>query len=138
MASTRKITNSEELKEAVKELERKVENQQNDIKYQFTEVKENLQPKRIVKGTLSFLSQTPEVQKTVVNTVLGFILGYASKRAMKLMRENPLDRTVHNLVNYEVTKLEYKQPDSLLSKGISLLRKHTPPDSPIYPFVRYK
>lgn len=138
MAVTRKITNSKELQEAIKELEGKVEVQQHHVKGNYQQVKENLKPTRVAKNTFSYLSETPEIQRTFVNTVIGFILGYASKKAVELTSQNALDRTVHNLVNHHVTKMERRQPESLISKGISLFRKHTPPDSPLYPFLRHR
>jgi len=138
MAQSRKISNSEELQQAMKELEKRVHVQELEMKENYNQVKENLQPKRVVKNTFSYVAETPEIQRTLVNTVIGFILGYASKKAVELLSENSLNSTVENLVNYQVSKFEQKHPESLLSKGISLFRKHTPPNSPIYPFVRYK
>ncbi len=138
MAITRKITNSKELQEAIKELEGRVDVQQHSIKGNYQQVKDNLKPTRVAKNTFSYVAETPEIQRTFVNTVIGFILGYASKKAVELVSENALDRTVHNLVNHQVTKMERRQPEGLLAKGISLFRKHTPPDSPLYPFVRYR
>jgi len=138
MAITRKISNSEDLQKAINELEGRVKVQEMELKDNYSEVKHSLSPKRVAKNTFSYLGETPEIQKTMINTVIGFILGYASKKAVELLSENVLDRTIHNLVNHHIDKLENKQPDSWLSKGISLVRKHTPYDSPIYPFVRYK
>lgn len=138
MAIKRKITNSEELQQAMKELENEVQVQELQMKGNYNQVKENLNPKRVVKNTFSYVAETPEVQRTLVNTVIGFILGYASKKAVELLSEESLNSTVENLVNYQVDNFEQKHPDSLLAKGISLFRKHTPPHSPIYPFVRYK
>lgn len=138
MAKKRKITNATELQEAIKELERKVESQQTEMKMNYRQVKENLNPKRVVKNTFSYVAETPEIQRTIVNTALGFILGFASKKAVQLLSEPVLNRTVENLVQHQLTKLENKNPDSVLSRGISLLRRFTPPNSPIYPLVRYK
>jgi len=138
MAQRRKITNSEELQQAMKELEQRVQVQETEMKGSYQQVKQNLQPKRLVKNTFSYAAETPEIQRTVVNTVIGFILGYASKKAVELLNEDALNSTVENMVNYQVAKFEHKNPGSLLSRGISLFRKHTPPHSPIYPFVRYK
>lgn len=138
MAATRKISNADDLQKAMKELESKIKVQELDIKDDFVQIKQNLNPKRVAKNTFSYLAETPEIQKTMVNTIIGFILGYASKKAAEMLSEDALDRTVHNLVNHQITKIENKQPESLLAKGISLFRKHTPPDSPIYPFVRYR
>jgi hypothetical protein len=119
-------------------LETRVKVQKLEIQDSYAQVKENLSPKRVVKNTFSYVGETPEIQRTLVNTVIGFILGYASKKAVELLSEKSLDRTIHNMVNHHITKIESKDPDTLLSKGISLIRKHTPHDSPIYPFVRYK
>jgi predicted nuclease with TOPRIM domain len=138
MAITRKITNSQELHDAMNELERKIQVQELQLKENYGQVKDNLQPKRVVKNTFSYLAETPEIQKTLVNTVIGFIIGYASKRAVEVLSEQALDRTVHNMVNHQISKIENKNPESVVSKAISLFRKHTPHDSPIYPFVRYK
>lgn len=138
MAVTRKISNATDLKNAIYDLESRIKVQELEMKDNYVQVKQNMNPKRVVKNTFSYVAETPEIQKTLVNTVIGFILGYASKKAVELLSEDVLDRTVHNLVNSQITSIENKQPDSLLSKGISLFRKHTPPDSPIYPFVRYK
>ena len=138
MAQIRKITNAKELRQAMSDLEKKVKFQEADIKSDFIEVKENLRPKKLVKNTFSYLAETPEIQRTLVNTVFGFILGYASKKAAELLTEKSLDRTVENFVNHHVARLEDTRPKGLLSKGVALIRKHTPPTSPIYPFVRYK
>lgn len=132
------IKNTDDLKAAISELEKRVEADEFSIKTNFAQVKENLQPKRVLKNTFSYAAETPEVQKTLVNTAIGFILGYASKRAAELLSEKSLDRTVENFVNHHIDELENKQPGSLLSKGISLFRKFTPPNSPIYPLIRYK
>ena len=138
MAVTRKISNSEDLQKAIYDLEAKVKVQALEIKDNYDQVKENMHPKRVIRNTFSYVGETPEIQRTLVNTVIGFILGYASKKAVELLSEDVLDRTIHNIVNHQLTRLENKEPGTLLSKGISLVRKHTPNDSAIYPFVRYK
>jgi len=138
MAITRKISNAHDLRQAMYDLEGRMKVQELEIQDNYSQIKENLSPKRVVKNTFSYVAETPEIQKTLVNTVIGFILGYASKKAVELLSENVLDRTVHNIVNHHIDKMEHRAPDTLLSKGISLFRKHTPQDSPIYPFVRYK
>lgn len=138
MATTRKISNSEDLQRAIYDLESRVKVQEMEMQDNYVQVKQNLHPKRVAKNTFSYVAETPEIQRTLVNTVIGFILGYASKKAVELLSEPILDRTIHNIVNHHITKIENREPHTWLSKGISLIRKHTPHDSPIYPFVRYK
>lgn len=138
MITKRNIKNADDLKAAINELERKAKTDEEGMKASLLEVKENLNPKKVAKNIFSYVAETPEIQKTLVNTVVGFILGYASKKAVELLSEQSLNRTVENLFNHHLTRIEAKQPHSLLSKGITLFRKFTPPDSPIYPLIKYK
>jgi len=138
MATRRNINSDEDLKAAIAELERKVRDNKDEIKGNIQLLKQELNPKTVAKNTFSYVAETPEIQRTLVNTAIGFIMGYASKKAVELLSEQSLNRTVENIVNTSLTQLENKNPDSLLSKGISLFRKHTPPNSPIYPLVKYR
>jgi predicted nuclease with TOPRIM domain len=138
MANPKNIQNEEDLKAAINELERKVQFHKDEIKGNYQLLKHELNPKKVVKNTFSYVAETPEIQRTLVNTALGFILGYASKKAVEVLNENSLNRTVENIVSHQLTELENKNPNSLLSKGISLFRRHTPPNSPIYPLLRYR
>lgn len=132
------IKNADDLQAAIKELERKVEAEEFELKTNFTQVKENLQPKKVVKNTFSYAAETPEIQRTLVNTAIGFILGYASKKAAELLSEQSLNKTVENIINHHVNELENNHQGTLLSKGISLFRRFTPPHSPIYPLIKYR
>lgn len=133
-----KIKNADDLKAAIKELEKRVEADEFGLKDNFNQVKENLHPKKVVKNTFSYVAETPEIQKTLVNTAIGFLLGYASKKAAELLTEKTLDRTVESIVNHHVNELESKHQGTLISKGISLFRRFTPPTSPLYPLIKYK
>lgn len=138
MAAKKKITNSAELKSAITELEREVHDNEYQMKENFLQVKENLHPKRVIKNTFSYAAETPEVQRTLVNTAIGFILGYASRKATEFLTEESLNKTVEGIVSHNLTRLEDKNPDSVLSRVITLFRKHTPPSSPIYPLIKYR
>ncbi len=138
MASKRNIKSADDLRAAITELEKRVQADEFEIKSNYTQVKENLNPKKVIKNTFSYAAETPEIQRTLVNTAIGFILGYASKKAAELLSERSLNRTVENIVNHHINELENRQPGSLLSKGISLFRRFTPPNSPIYPLIKYR
>jgi predicted nuclease with TOPRIM domain len=138
MVTKRDIKNADDLKAAIKELEERVKTDELELKANYVEVKENLNPKRVMKNTFSYAAETPEIQRTLVNTAIGFILGYASKKAAELLSEKSLDKTVENIVNHNINELEFRNPGSLISKGISLFRKFTPPTSPLYPLIKYK
>jgi hypothetical protein len=134
----RNITNQAELNQAMEDLQRRVKVQEIEMKTNYEEVKENLRLKNVVKNKFEQLAQTPEIQRTLLNTAMGMVLGFAAKRLSEILSEQSLNRTVENVLNHSVHKLETRNPESLVAKGISLLRKYTPRDSPIYPYVRYK
>ena len=108
------------------------------MKSDYHSVKTNLKPQNLVKNTFSYVAETPEIQKTLINTALGFILGYASKKAAEILTEETLNKTVENFVQHHLNRLENQEPRNILSHGIAIVRKFTPPTSPLYPFVRYK
>ena len=62
MIPKRYIKNADDLKAAISELEKRVEENEFAMKTNFAQVKENLQPKRVLKNTFSYAAETPEVQ----------------------------------------------------------------------------
>lgn len=138
MIPKKSIKNTEDLKAAINLLEKTVKDDELELKGGLTQVKESLNPKKVMKNTFSYAAETPEIQKILVNTAIGFILGYASKKAAELLSEQSLNRTVENLVNHHVNELENNHPGTLISKGIALFRRFTPPTSPLYPLIRYR
>jgi hypothetical protein len=134
----RQITNSTELQQAVQELERRVKVQEVEIKANYEQVKENLTLKNVMKNKFEQIAQTPEMQRTLINTAFGMVLGFAFKRAQEVLTEQTLNRTVENIMNRSLNELEQRNPESWVSKAVTLVRKYTPIDSPIYPLVKYR
>ncbi len=134
----RTITNSKELQQAMDDLQRRIKEQEGEIKSDYEHVKDNLRMKNVLKNKFNQLAETPEIQRTLINTALGMVLGFAAKKVTEVLSEQSLNRTVENILNHSITTLERRNPESMLSKGISLIRKYTPRDSALYPFVRYK
>lgn len=134
----RTITNSKELKQAMDDLQRRIKEQEVEMKTDYEQVKDNLRMKNLLKNKFNQIAETPEIQRTLLNTALGMVIGFTAKKVTEVLSEQSLNRTVENILNHSLTSLERKNPGSMLSKGISLIRKYTPKDSAIYPFVRYR
>lgn len=134
----RQINDSKELKQAMDDLQRRVKVQEVEIKASYEDLKEDLRLKNLMKNKFQQFAETPEIQRTLLSTAMGLVLGFAAKKVTEILSEQSLNRAVENVLNHSVHKLENKNPQSLLSKGISLVRKYTPNDSPIYPYVRYR
>ncbi len=131
------ISNSDQLRIRMLELELKMRDQEAQIRKNYGALKENLQPNNLMKNSFSYLAETPGLKKTLINTTIGFIIGYASKKAGELLTERSISSTLEKLTQHQLDKWENKEPRDLISTGISLIRKFTPSDSPIYPFVKY-
>jgi len=133
-----KITNNAELKQAIKELERRAQIQQVEIKANYEQVKENMKFKNVLKNRFEQMAQTPEIQRTLINTAFGMVLGFAFKKVTEVLSEQSLNRTVEGIMSHSLNQLEQHNPEGWVSKVVTLVRKYTPPDSPIYPLVKYR
>ena len=132
------INTQAELRQAIADLESKKAMQKMVIKGEARLVKEALSPVNLVKNTFSRLAEIPEVRKTLVNTIIGFGLGYVAKKATAVMSEQSLDHFVGNIINSQVSKIEDNDPDSFFSKSLSYVRKNIKTESPLYPFLGYR
>jgi hypothetical protein len=119
----KQISTSAELKAAIAELEKKREIQQLTIKGQVAQTKKALNPVHLVKNTFSHLAETPEIKRTLISTVIGIGIGYLSKKAVTVLREDKLDKMVNNFINQGLDQLERSNPNGLLSKAVSLTRQ---------------
>jgi hypothetical protein len=118
------IKNSEELKRAILELEKKRKIQETVIKEQFQLTKEAAKPANLIRNTFSKLAAVPEVRRTVVNTLMGIAIGYFSKKAQQVLSEKSMNDLMRNLVDTTADHLTQTHPDSLLSKGVNLTRTY--------------
>ena len=132
------VKNSKDLETAMKNLEQKINMQEVKIKDHYEQVKENLQPKNLIKNTYSHIGASPEIQKTLLNTIIGLAIGYGFKKAKDLMNEQTLDRLGKNLIDSILTKIEDSNPQGLVSKSVKMFRQSTPVDSQLHQFVGYR
>ncbi|WP_207495048.1 hypothetical protein [Aridibaculum aurantiacum] len=132
------VSNSAELQNAMTELQKKIDVQEVKMKDHYEQVKENLQPKNVLKNTYSHIAETPELQRTLINTILGFVMGFAFKKASEVLNEQSLDRLAKNIIDSTLTKLETRDRHSIISKGITMLRRNTPADSALHQYIGYR
>ena len=132
------VKNSEDLQTAMKNLQQKINMQEVKMKDHYEEVRENMQPKNLLKNTYSHIGESPEIQRIILNTLIGIAIGYGFKKAKELLEEQSLDRLGKNLIDTVLTKVEQSNPQGLLSKGVKMFRQSTPVDSPLHKFVGYR
>lgn len=131
------INNLDHLRIRILELELKMRDQEVQIRNNYGALKENLHPNNLMQNSFSYLAETPGLKKTLINTAIGFFIGYATKKAGELFSEKSINRTFEKFAQNQLDKWENNEPKNIISIGIALVRKFTPSDSPIYPFVKY-
>ena len=63
------------------------------------------------------------MKKILIGTVIGIGLGYITKKVTHALQEEKLDNMVNKLVGHGMDKVVARNPNSLLSKAVSLTRQ---------------
>lgn len=116
------ITSTTELKAAIAELERRTKSSEVTLKGQFSQTKQALKPQNVLKNSFSAIGQTPEVRQVLVSTLIGFGIGYFTKKAQEVLTEENMNRFMAGLIDRGANQLKQKYPHALVSKGIDLTR----------------
>src|SRR5215213_575066 len=98
----KKIHNSEELKNAIIELERKRNVEEAAIKYEFKQTCETLKPANILKNTVSEVAASPKFRHNILNIAIGLGAGYLSKKAVVGRSAGLLKRTLGTALQFGV------------------------------------
>lgn len=130
-----KVKNVRQLIDEIQNLEQSIILSEKEIKNNFSKVKSDLEPKNAVRNIFSLVAETPEIKKALVQTAIGLGLVYAFKKSKELLSEESLTHLLSSALNYGLEKIEEGNPEGMITKGIHILRRITPPDSPYAPFV---
>lgn len=103
-----KINNSEELKNAIIELERKRNVEEAAIKYEFKQTCETFKPSNILKNTVSEVAASPKFRRNLLNIAIGLGAGYLSKKAVVGRSAGLLKRTLGTALQFGVASLVSK------------------------------
>jgi hypothetical protein len=122
----KKIHTSEELKDAILELEAKKIVTEQALKKQFHETLETFKPSNIVKNTVSEVSASPQFKHNILNLALGLGAGYISKKIATGKKAGLLAKTAGTALQFGVASLIAKNKaneDEVGHKKGGLLRR---------------
>ncbi|MEO6327307.1 MAG: hypothetical protein ABIO55_00155 [Ginsengibacter sp.] len=105
----RKIHNTEDLKNAIAELERTKVSEEGAIKYEFNEVYETYKPANILKNTISEVSASPKFRHNLLNIAIGLGAGYLSQKLVVGRSAGLLKRVMGTALQFGVTSLVAKR-----------------------------
>ena len=107
----KKIYNTEDLKDAIAELERKRDIEEAALKYEFRETYESFKPANILKNTLAEVSTSPTFRHNLFKVVLGLGAGYLSQKLVIGRSAGLLKRIAGTALQFGVTALVAKTGD---------------------------
>ncbi|WP_333696603.1 hypothetical protein [Flavobacterium sp.] len=74
-----------------------------ELKEQFNEVQNQLTPSYLVQEGLNGLFKSVNLRENLIHTTLSFLGGFISKKMVIGNSENPLKKTLGNLIQFWVT-----------------------------------
>ncbi|MCE3278500.1 MAG: hypothetical protein K0S44_691 [Bacteroidetes bacterium] len=120
-----KITNTEELREAIAILKVKQTEQGVILKEQFRTTYENLKPLNFLKKTFSQLTSDPDIRGGITSNLIGMAAGYLSKKLMIGSTYNPIKQLLGSVLQMGVTGIVTKNTDGIINTLSDIIQKFT-------------
>lgn len=117
------ITNAIELKEAIELLKAEQVAKGQILKEQFYLISGNFKALNLLKGSISDLASSPYLIENIIGTGLGLTTGYLSKKIFVGASGNILRKLIGTVLQFGVTNLVARHPDSVTSIGKSIFKK---------------
>lgn len=111
----KKITPIEQLQEQILLLEAKRVNDEALLKAEFKTTFESIKPINIIKNILDELIDLPDFKEDIVDTTLGLVTGYLSKKVVFGSTHSPIKQILGSLLQVGVTSLVTKNADGIKS-----------------------
>lgn len=116
-----KISSITELKESIEQLEKKQANEKELLIEEFRMTIENLRSVDFIKHKINDIISDPDLKKNMLNTTLGLIAGYLSKKMIIGSTHNPLKQLFGTLLQAGVTAFVSKNGEGIRSTVMNLV-----------------
>jgi hypothetical protein len=103
------------LKAAILLLEIKQADEKQLLREQLKITTESLKPINLIKHTLIELTTLPEIKESLLNTVIGLVTGYLSKKIVIGSTNNPIKQILGYALQLGVTGVASKNADDIKS-----------------------
>jgi hypothetical protein len=111
------IKNSEDLRAAILELEKRKQREQQQLVENFHVFKESLTPLNLIKSTINKVRQTPGITSTVLKATVGLGVGLLSKRLLLGKFPGFLKKIIGSAIEMGVAGFVTKKSDNIKSTG---------------------
>lgn len=92
------------------------------LKSQLHTTFEQLKPINLLKQTFSEVSESPEMKSQLLNSGIGLLTGYLSKKLMIGNTSNPIKNILGTIVEFIIANVVAKYSESILENGENILQ----------------
>ena len=122
-----KISSSADLKKSIQELEMRSKRQEavlkEGLKSTGQSIKQTLKPANLLKSGMETVRHTPNLKTLAVNTFIGLVAGYVTKRLIIGKSKNIFTKTLGIALQAGIVKMVHNKLPQLQHKASSLLLK---------------
>jgi len=115
------ITSTLGLKEAIRQLEEKIDFEGVQLKMDFESAFKSLNPFNMLKGTFEKAASAPLMLENILGTVMGLATGFLTKKIVVGKSGNKLRILLGSIVQYGVLNYISQRSDTLKSIGLYLV-----------------
>jgi len=119
----KRITNVDELKERILELEIAKMSEKQELKMRLHELSESLRPANLARKAVREVATNSNVRGKVLGAILGLAAGFIVKKFVFKSSNSPLKRIAGNLIQMGIAGAVSKNSDSMQSFGATVLQK---------------
>ena len=118
-----KITSAEQLKQSIRELEKRTKLQEmaikDGLKSTGESIKESIKPGNLLKAGINSIRHTPGMKTVAINTFVGLAAGFLTRRFIIGKSTSILKRTLGAAIQAGITKLVYNKFPMLKNKRLN-------------------
>ncbi len=122
-----KQTAAEALKESIRLLEIRQEQEGEELKAQFKATYESLKLVNIVKSSIKDITESVEIKNSLFESIVSVLSGYLTKKLMISSKSNPFMKIVGLVMQFGVTNLVAKNTEIIRAYITDLIDKFIHP-----------
>lgn len=117
------ITDIASLKKQIAFLEQKREVEKQAISEEVSNFLESIKPINLLKGLFSSVKNSPDLKADIIHGAIGIGTGFLTNKLLLGSLHGPFKKILGMVLQAGITNAAVKYPDTIKSKGISLLTK---------------
>lgn len=118
-----KITDAETLRSSILLLELSQIEEEKLLRGQFTNTYESLKPINLLRKVINEVSSPSDLKDDLIQTVIGLITGYLSRKMLVRTSRNPILRIAGLFIQYGVTSFVAQNSSAIKSLGLHFINK---------------